>query len=60
MEWSFFVSEETLKHIQPDMRRGEAGLLEAFDSNRPTIYAAAVKAFTRGRRGSYELAMTDF
>ncbi len=60
MEWSFFVSEDALKRIQPDIVRDEAGLLKAFDSNRPLIYAAALKAFTRGRKGSYELAETDF
>ena len=60
MEWSFFVNEDALKHIQPDMRRDEAGLLKAFDGNRPLIYAAAMKAFTRSRKGSYELVVTDF
>jgi Protein of unknown function (DUF1488) len=60
MEWSFFINEDALKHIQPDMRRDEAGLLKAFDANRPLIYAAAMKAFTRSRKGSYELAATDF
>jgi len=46
MEWSFFVSEDALKRIElePDMGRDKAGLLKAFDSNRPLIYAAALKA----------------
>ncbi len=60
MEWSFFVGEDALKSMQPDMRRDEAGLLEAFDSHRPMIHAAASKAFTRSRKGSYELTMGDF
>jgi hypothetical protein len=30
---SFFVTEDALKKIQPDMRRDEAGLLRAFDRN---------------------------
>jgi hypothetical protein len=60
MEWSFFVSEDALKRMQPDMPRDEAGLLNAFDCNRPLIYAAAGKAFTRTRKGSYELVVTDF
>ena len=60
MEWSFFVSEDALKRMQPDMPRDEAGLLNAFDCNRPLIYAAASKAFTRTRKGSYELVVTDF
>jgi len=46
--------------MQPDMRRDEAGLLNAFDCNRPLIYAAASRAFTRTRKGSYELAVADF
>ncbi len=60
MEWSFFVSEDALRRMQPDMRRDESGLLGAFDSNRPLIYEAAKKAYARGRKGSYELAAADF
>jgi hypothetical protein len=60
MEWSFFVSEDALRHMQPDMPRDEAGLLNAFDCNRPLIYAAASKAFAQTRKGSYELTATDF
>jgi Protein of unknown function (DUF1488) len=60
MEWSFFVTEDALKRLQPDVPRDEAGLLLAFDAHRDLIYAAAMKAYKRGRRGSYELAATDF
>jgi len=60
MEWSFFVSEDALSRLQPAMTRDEAGLLLAFDNNRAVIYTAATKAFNRGRKGSYELAATDF
>ncbi len=60
MEWSFFVGEEALKRVQPELQRDEAGLLEAFDSHRALIYAAATKAYKRDRRGSYELVATDF
>jgi hypothetical protein len=60
MEWSFFVTEEALKRLQPNAPRDEAGLLVAFDANRPLIYAAAVRAYKRERKGSYELAATDF
>jgi hypothetical protein len=60
MEWSFFVSEEALKRMQPDMQRDEAGLLNAFDNNRPLIHAAASTAFTRTRKGSYDLTVSDF
>lgn len=60
MEWSFFVTEEALKRLQPSAPRDEAGLLFAFDRNRSAIYSAAIKAFNRKRKGSYELAETDF
>jgi Protein of unknown function (DUF1488) len=60
MEWSFFVTEDALKRVQPDMRPDEAGFLEAFDANRAEIYAAAMKAYKRDRKGFYELAATDF
>ena len=60
MEWSFFVSEDALNRLQPAMMRDEAGLLLAFDNNRTAIYTAATKGFNRERKGSYELAATDF
>jgi hypothetical protein len=60
MEWSFYVTEDALKRLQPDMPRDEAGFLNTFDSHRIVIYAAAAKAFTRGRKGSYDLMVADF
>jgi len=60
MEWSFFVTEDALKRLQPKMARDEASLLLAFDTNRAAIYKAAVKIYGRGRKGSYELLATDF
>jgi hypothetical protein len=60
MEWSFFVTEDALQQLQPNMARDETGLLHAFDANRPAIYAAATKAFKRERKGSYELTALDF
>jgi hypothetical protein len=60
MEALFFVTEDALKRLQPNMRLDEAGLLSAFDANRNLIYAAAAKVYSRGRRGSYDLASTDF
>jgi hypothetical protein len=60
MEWSFFVTEEALKRLQPNVARSETSLLLAFDTNRAAIYAAAIKAYKKERRGSYELAVTDF
>ena len=60
MEASFFVTEDALKRVQPDMRFDEPGLLGAFDANRVLIYAAAAKVYARGRRGSYDLVDADF
>jgi len=60
MEASFFVNEGALKRIEPSMPPNEAGLLNAFDSHRDVIYAAAAKAYRRGRKGAYELTPADF
>ena len=59
MEWSFFVTAEALKHVQPAMAQDEAGMLGAFDSNLALIRAAAAKLYARGRKGSYELGAAD-
>jgi hypothetical protein len=60
MEASFYVTEDALKRVQPEMRLDEAGLLGAFDSNRELIYKTAIKVYSRGPRGSYDLVKTDF
>jgi hypothetical protein len=60
MEAVFFVTEDALKRIAPDMRLDESGLLGAFDTNRDLIHAAAAKVYARGRKGSYDLLSTDF
>ena len=60
MEASFFVTEDALKRIRPDMRFDEAGLLSTFDANRDRIYEAAAKVYARGRKGSYDLVGADF
>ena len=60
MEWSFFVTEDALKRLQPNVPRNEPGLLLAFDANRALIYAAAAKAYKRECKASYELAAADF
>ena len=59
MEWSFFVTEEALKRVQPAMVQDEAAMLGVFDANRERIYAAAARLFSRGRKGSYELGASD-
>ncbi|HEY6256283.1 MAG TPA: hypothetical protein VIY51_10880 [Xanthobacteraceae bacterium] len=38
----------------------EAGLLNAFDSNRDLIYTTAAKAYQRGHKGSYDPIPADF
>jgi hypothetical protein len=60
MEWSFFVTEDALRRLQPKTAFDEASLLRAFDANRAAIYAVAIKAFRRERKGSYELIAADF
>jgi hypothetical protein len=60
MEWSFFVTEDALRWLQPKLAPDEASLLRAFDANRTEIHAAAAKAFKRKRKGSYELVAADF
>jgi hypothetical protein len=60
MEASFFVSEDALRRVQPDVRADEAGLLGAFDAHRDLICATAAKVYMRGRKGSYDLVSGDF
>ena len=60
IELSFFVNEDALRLVQPDMPPDETGFLQAFDSNRSLILATATKAYTRSRKASYELAANAF
>jgi hypothetical protein len=60
MEVSFFVNEDALKRLEPSSQPTESALLHAFDSHRDLIYAAAAKAYRRGRKGSYELTLAEF
>ena len=60
MEASFFVTDDALRRITPDIRLDEDGFLSAFDLNRNLIYAIAAKVYGRGRKGSYELIAADF
>jgi Protein of unknown function (DUF1488) len=60
METSFFVTDDALKRLAPDIPCDEAGFLAAFDSHRDLILAAAAKVYARGRKGSYDLVDTDF
>ena len=60
MEASFFVSADALKNLQPGMLAEEAHCLNAFDTNRDLICAAAAKVYARGNKGSYDLTASDF
>ena len=60
IEASFLINEGALRRLAPDVCIDEPGLLQAFDSNRDLIYAAAAKVYVRGGRGSYELDAVDF
>jgi hypothetical protein len=60
MESSFFVTEDSLRRLQPGMRFNETALLAAFDRNRDVIEVAAAKAYARGRKGSYDVVIADF
>jgi hypothetical protein len=60
MEWSFFVTEDALKRLQPNMGYDEASLLRTFDDNRDLIYVAAMRVYKRERKSSYELGAVDF
>jgi hypothetical protein len=60
METSFYISEDALNRIQPGIAVDQPGTLQAFDNNRPLIYAAAARVYARGHRGSYDLVSADF
>jgi hypothetical protein len=60
IEASFYINEDALTRIQPDARPDEPGFLNAFDSNRDLICAAAAKVYVRGSRGSYDLVAANF
>jgi hypothetical protein len=59
MERSFFITQDALKQMQPDMQFEEAAILSAFDSNRTLIYAIAAKVYSRGTKGSYDIITAD-
>jgi hypothetical protein len=60
IEVSFFIDEDALTRIQPDTRLDQSGFLNAFDSNRDLICAAAAKVYVRGSKGSYDLVDANF
>jgi hypothetical protein len=60
IEASFFISDEAITRLQPDVRLDELSLLKAFDSHRDLICAAAARVYIRGARGSYDLVAANF
>jgi Protein of unknown function (DUF1488) len=60
IEASFFINEDALRRLKPDVRADESGFLKAFDSNRDLICTAAAKVYVRGGRGSYDLNAANF
>ena len=60
IEAAFFIEGDALARNQPDARFDEASFLDAFDSNRDLICAAAAKIYVRGSRGSYDLVAANF
>jgi hypothetical protein len=60
IEASFFINEDALTRIQPDVRLDESGFLSAFDANRDKICAVAARAYVRGSKGSYDLVAANF
>ena len=59
-EVSFFVTEDALRAVAGERIVGGNECLETFDAHRPAISKAATTVYERGRKGSYELARTDF
>jgi hypothetical protein len=60
LEASFFVTDDALRRVTPNMQFDEDGVLRAFDLNRNSIYEITAKVYERGRKGSYKLVAADF
>ncbi|KPK10811.1 MAG: hypothetical protein AMJ68_08075 [Acidithiobacillales bacterium SG8_45] len=62
IEISFFVEQDALKRLCPEMSSVEAGFLQAFDSTGTRIYEVAEKIYGSGTKRSvaYVLAEKDF
>jgi hypothetical protein len=60
IEASFFINEDALMRIQPDVQLDESGFLNAFHANREKISTAAAKVYIRGSKGSYDLGVANF
>jgi hypothetical protein len=61
IEIAFYVGEDALKCLCPDMTGAEAGFLKAFDAVRDRIHEMADKVYARKGKGSIacSLAVED-
>jgi hypothetical protein len=59
LECSFFVTADALKSVAPGMHDDETAIMDAFDSNRDRIRAAATRVYERGTKGAYALGVAD-
>lgn len=59
IEASFFVTENALKQLQPDIQPDEASFLRAFDKNKELIHRAASRLYRRGQSGAYQVSARD-
>jgi hypothetical protein len=60
MEASFFVTEDALRKLTPNMKFDEDRILSAFDLNRNLIYATAARVYGRARNMSCKQPTFDF
>jgi len=60
MEVAFFLEEDALFRLSPDMSSDETAILKAFDANRDRIMAATRKAYSGRRTHSFILSAEDF
>ena len=58
-EVPFFVTEDALRRLDASAERDEPGMLSAFSAHRHRVYAAAVRVYARGRKGSYDIRGED-
>ena len=57
IEVSFFVEEDALQKLCPEMNPVEAGFLDAFDAARKRIYEVADRVYRRGDRDAYAYSL---
>lgn len=60
IEIAFFLNEDALLVLAPEMPNGESAVLKAFDANWSRITQAAARAYGRNHMHAHILATTDF